>query len=229
MTGNRDDEKRHRRLQASAIVLSGGSARRMGGTEKGLLAAEGSTFIGRKISVLAEAGVSEIIIVTNSPKQYEGYTREAAAGSAAVPISTVTDDYPNAGVLAALYTGLKACRYGSVFATTADTPFLRAGLVRLLIELLAADAAVPLVNGKIEPLCAAYSAACRSYIGPCLERGDKKIRSFYPAAEILYAGEDIVSRADPGYSSFININSWEDYYRYFSADGALKAGGGRQV
>jgi molybdopterin-guanine dinucleotide biosynthesis protein A len=209
-----------RRLAASAVILSGGTARRMGGAEKGLLPAEGTTFIGRKISVLEDAGVSEIIIVTNNPGTYAPYCGPKTTGSGGVPVAAVTDDYPNAGVLAALYTGLKACRYAAAFATTADTPFLRGGLARLLIRMLGpADAVVPRINGGIEPLCAAYSTACLEYIGPCLRRGEKKIRSFYPDAEVLYAGEESISSADPGGESFININSWEDYYAYFTADG----------
>jgi molybdenum cofactor guanylyltransferase len=209
-----------RRLKASAVILSGGSAKRMGGQEKGLLPMEGTTFIGRKIAVLADAGVSEIIIVTNNPGTYAPYCSPEGAGNRGVPVAAVLDDYPNAGVLAALYTGLKACRHAAVFAGAADTPFLRGELVRRLIRMLGtADAVVPLINGEIEPLCAAYSTACLTYIGPCLRRGEKKIRSFYPAADVRYAGEDVIDSADPVRESFININSWDDYYAYFTVDG----------
>ena len=229
------------KLNASAIILSGGTARRMGGREKGLLPMEGATFIEAKISVLADAGVSEIVIVTNRPELYEAFTGTgssgagAPAGGSTTPVRTVTDDYPNAGVLAALYTGLKACKHQAVFASTADTPFLRPKLVRLLLEMLgggkncagrgssgSADAVVPRIGREIEPLCAAYARRCIDLIEPCLERGEKKIRSFYPSAKVLYAEEEEINRADPGGRSCININTWEEYYIYFTKGGMRK-------
>lgn len=209
----------------------------MGGTDKGLLSFGDSTFLEKKITLLQDF-FPEVLIVTNAPERYArllktGGTFDAKRTPAEHrKVRTVTDKYPGAGVLAALYSGLQVCGFPWAFISTADTPFLKPALIELLIS--AAETGevrgsgggrgyhvvLPVWRGKIEPLCGIYSAECADLIGPRLREGDKKIRSFYPDARVRYIEEAEIARADPEGRSFININTWEEYYLYFNRDGS---------
>lgn len=214
-------------MKVSSVILAGGRARRMEGVDKGMLPIEKTSFIDHKIQLLTPH-VEEIIIVTNEPGLYEKHLGEADGGGAngkGTELKIITDLYPNAGVLAALYTGLLASVPPYAFVTTTDTPFLRAELIELLAAAAEAgrpDAVVPKWGGKIEPLCAVYARRCTELIGPCIERGEKKIRSFYSDARVRYLEEQEVAAADPKGRSFININTPGDYDTYFTPEGRIK-------
>jgi len=210
-----NDPQYHR---ASALILAGGEARRMNGQNKGLLNFSGSTFIERKIEMLLGL-TDEILIVTNSPETYTGFD-----------VKVVADEVPGGGVLAALYTGLKSCNFDYVFATTADTPFLKNELVSTLIRRAAGgntrtedepppDVILPVWEDKIEPLCAVYNKRCLRAMKNALHRNEKKIRSFYKDVTVRYVPQEEIEKIDPKGESFININTEDDYLRYFTRTG----------
>lgn len=199
----------------SAVILSGGRGQRIDGREKGFLSIRGKSFIEHKIDILSPL-FDEIVLVVNRPELY------TQIGSRA---RIVQDSVPYSGVLGALLTGLENCNEGLAFVTTSDTPFLLPGVAEYLLELAAApsgsrpghDGAVAVWEGKIEPLCAVYSTGCAEYIRKVLPK--KRIRAFYHLADIVFAEEAEIRKIDPAGRSFININTAEDYARWFTPEG----------
>jgi molybdenum cofactor cytidylyltransferase len=117
-----------------AIILAAGASSRMG-RPKALLpiAAEGTTFLGRLVRTLREAGADDIIVVV-------GYDADAVRGlieSAGLAVRTTENRDPSRGQLSSLIAALEvADRPGvrAVLVAPVDQPLVAAETVRRLLE-----------------------------------------------------------------------------------------------
>ncbi|MCW2499297.1 MAG: molybdopterin-guanine dinucleotide biosynthesis protein MobA [Frankiales bacterium] len=128
-----------------AVVLAGGSGRRLGGADKpGLLLADRS-LLDRVLSASAAAGTTVVVGPPRATCRPVQWCREEPAGS---------------GPVAALRTGLARVTAEVVVVLAADLPFLTPDLVRTLLGAMAGDGAV-LVDaaGRDQYLCSAWSTA----------------------------------------------------------------------
>ena len=126
----------------------------------------------------------------------------------------VRDVFPGAGSLGGIYSGVLAAGRGPSFVAGADMPFLDLGLVGHLVDRLgSADAVVPIVSGRPEPLHAVYS---RSVLGPAktlIEAGRLKIAGLFEARAVVWVHEHELRAIDPELASFRNLNTPADYHR----------------
>ena len=100
-----------------AIVLAGGSGRRMGGVDKPSLLVGGRTLLDRVIA--ACAGAANVVVV--------GTQRETQR-----PVRFTRETPPGGGPVAAIAAGLPLVGDGLVAVLAADLPFLTEGTLRLL-------------------------------------------------------------------------------------------------
>lgn len=134
-----------------AVVLAGGGARRLGGTDKPALTVGARTLLDRVLSACADARTTVVV----------GPRRPVHR-----PVLWTREDPPGAGPLAALDAGLRHTTARTVLVVSADLPFLRASTVRALVavgrELTGVagefeEVEGALVNdGRDQPLLAAY-------------------------------------------------------------------------
>jgi molybdopterin-guanine dinucleotide biosynthesis protein A len=131
-----------------AVVLAGGSARRLGGTDKPAVRVGGRALLDR---VLAACSGAATTVVVADPRP------------TARPVVWAREEPPGAGPVAALDTGLARTTAGYVVVLSADLPFLERGTVRRLLAGVAADGADGAVltdsEGRDQPLVAAYRSA----------------------------------------------------------------------
>ena len=115
------------RVGYAAVVLSGGTGRRLGGTDKALLELDGSTLLGRALA--AVAGADEVVVVGPS-------------AATAYPVGFVQEDPPGGGPAAGLLAGLRALggRHDRVVVLAVDMPYVGAGTVARLLDALGPDA-----------------------------------------------------------------------------------------
>jgi CTP:molybdopterin cytidylyltransferase MocA len=102
-----------------AVVLAGGGARRLGGTDKPSLTVGARTLLDRVLSVCADASTTVVV----------GPRRPTLR-----PVSWVREDPPGGGPLAALDAGLGSVTAPVVLVLSADLPFLRRETVRALLD-----------------------------------------------------------------------------------------------
>ncbi|MDX3638706.1 NTP transferase domain-containing protein [Streptomyces sp. MB09-02B] len=132
-----------------AVVLAGGAARRLGGTDKPAVRVGGRALLDRVLSACAGAGTT---VVVADPRP------------TARPVLWAREDPPGGGPLAALGAGLRHTTAPYVVVLSADLPFLDEGMVRRLLDALMADEGTAdgvLVtdhDGRDQPLVAAYRA-----------------------------------------------------------------------
>jgi molybdopterin-guanine dinucleotide biosynthesis protein A len=114
-------------IRHAAVVLSGGTGRRLGGTDKALLELDGATLLGRALAAVADA--DEVVVV-------------GPPAATAYPVGFVLEDPPGGGPAAGLLAGLRALggRHEIVVVLAVDMPYVAAGTVARLLAGLGPDA-----------------------------------------------------------------------------------------
>lgn len=131
-----------------AVVLAGGTARRLGGADKPGVRVGGRALLDRVLAACAGAATT---VVVADPRP------------TARPVLWAREEPPGGGPVAALDAGLRHTTAGYVVVLSADLPFLEAGTVRRLLAALRASGADGAVltdpEGRDQPLVAAYRSA----------------------------------------------------------------------
>ncbi|MBN1765385.1 MAG: molybdenum cofactor guanylyltransferase [Sedimentisphaerales bacterium] len=185
--------------KATAIILAGGQARRMNGTDKSQLVLRSQPLIEHKIEFLARL-FEHVVVVNNRRRQIHYHA-----------VRIAIDEKEGCGPLMGVYSGLNASCTEINFVTACDMPFCNERLLQILIESASAgDVVVPMINGYPEPLLAVYNRCVLPHIKQCLAAGNFKMVSFHDHVRVCEIPEDRIKQIDPYLISFININTHED-------------------
>ena len=145
-------ERPNNPLDITAVILAGGMSRRLG-RNKALEPFQGETLIRRVIRRMSQVA-SNIVVVANDHER-------VAELDLPDGVTPVIDEYPGKGSLGGIYTGLRAAPTEWAIFCACDMPFPSPGLYRALLSNRDShDAVVPVVDGRPEPIHAAYSRAC---------------------------------------------------------------------
>lgn len=181
------------------IVLSGGKSRRMG-VDKALLPYNGITLLEHVLGIV-RAAAGETIVVADVADKYV-----LKAGT-----RVVGDLYPDTGPLGGIITGLTYAADEFNLVVACDMPFLQPALLKRLIEAVEGyDAAVPEINGRLEPLCAAYNKRATEKLWVMLESGELAVHKAVCTLNIVRIGEEELRCFDPELVSFSNWNTPDD-------------------
>ena len=186
----------------TAVILAGGMSRRLG-RNKALEPFRGEPLIHRVIRRMGQVA-SNIIIVANDDER-------VAELDLPDGVTPVIDEYPGKGSLGGIYTGLRAAPTEWAVFCACDMPFPSPRLYRALLSRReSSDAVVPVLDGRPEPIHAAYSRACLEPIRAKLAADRLKISGFFDDVSVHYFTEDRVREIDPDFLSFFNINTQRD-------------------
>jgi len=183
----------------TGVILAGGRSSRMG-RDKSLLPYNGRPLIETVFRTLSDL-FKDVVVVTDRPDDY-GF----------LPCPKVTDIHSGQGSMAGVHAGLKWSRDERIFVVACDMPHLDKDLIRWLAAIgTTAPALVPESGAGLEPLHAFYSKAALPAIEEAITSGNRKILDLLEniGAQIVPAAE--VSRHSPGFRSFMNLNTPEDY------------------
>jgi molybdopterin-guanine dinucleotide biosynthesis protein A len=163
----------------SGAILAGGANRRFNGVTKANLLVGGKPVISRIIDVIGEI-FNEIIIVTNTPGEFQAYDR----------FRITVDEVKDAGPLGGIHAALKAASNDSVFIIAGDMPFPDKILInKLIAKYLSTDCQilVPRVNGNIEPLHSIYHVSVLARLEEFISKGsDYSVRRFFDMVNVNY-------------------------------------------
>ena len=124
-----------------AIVLAGGTARRLGGVDKPALEVNGMTLLDR--SLAAAAGAGRVVVVgERRPTSY--------------PVEWTFEEPPGGGPVAGLAAGLACVESQRVLVLAADLPHISAVVVGRLFGAGDRDAVAVDDDGRRQPLLALY-------------------------------------------------------------------------
>ncbi len=176
------------------LILAGGAGTRMGTAKAGLVVA-GLTLIERPYQALA--GLAGEVLISGP----------SAHG---LPARALPDPIPGQGPLAGLVEGLRAAATPLVLVVACDMPTVEPALARLLLRRAEraplADAVVPVLGDRPEPLLAVYRPRARPSLEAALAAGVRAVRRALSGCAVEWVPEVEWRRVDPEGSSFRNCN-----------------------
>lgn len=184
---------------ATALILAGGRATRLGGVDKRELVVDGRTIFARQCEVLLPR-VAEIIV--SSPRPAPGYR-------------TVADAVGGAGPLGGIAAGLAAATTPWLIVIAGDMPHVTGPLIELMLAHATAevDGVGLRAGGLPEPLlCVLRCAAARPVVEARLASGRLKASRLLTDGELRVAwlDEPALRAIDPGLRALFNINEPAD-------------------
>jgi len=185
--------------RCAGLLLTGGASRRFG-SPKADLRVRGERLADRtaRLLVAAAAPVLEV-------------------GPGASPLEAVLEDPPGAGPLAAMVAGADALAARGAadlpaLVVSVDLPFLSLDLLRALATAPAADAVVPRVDRRAQPLCARYSPAALEHAGLLVADGARSMHALLDVLVVHWFDEPEWS-AVVSAESFVDVDTPEDARR----------------
>lgn len=186
----------------SAIILSGGKATRMGGSDKGLMPLSGRPMISYVIDRL-QPQVDELLI--NANREQEKYAQ--------FDLPILTDQHAGfIGPLAGFQLGLKHASHDYVLTVPCDAPLVDAELVATLYHALTnynAEIAVAKSDGNTHPVFCLCKKSALTSLETFIEQGQRKVSLWQKS--LAYIEVDMSEpNADGITESFVNVNTTED-------------------
>lgn len=198
----------------TGIVLAGGRSRRMG-RPKALLPFGDATLLDRVVRRVAQVCPRVVVVVRDRTVLSGGDDRAllpTGAHSVLPAGEVVVDRFPGLGPLSGLHAGLLATETETAVCVACDLPLVRPALLRLLADLAAGyDAAVPVVGGRPQPVCAAYHRRVADAAAEILQGGGGAMRDLLSRLRVRLVGAADLRRADPDLLSFLDVNTPADY------------------
>ena len=141
---------------------------------------------------------SEVVVSFAEPEQLEEL----------VPYRLVFDRKHGAGPLAGIEAGLTVARHEVIFAIACDMPYVPRGVAeRAVAAARGCDAAMPRVDGRPEPVCAAYRHSSLPAVTAALDGGRFKAADLAARLDVTW-----LEGLDP--DLFRSLNTPDDYQRF---------------
>jgi molybdopterin-guanine dinucleotide biosynthesis protein A/rhodanese-related sulfurtransferase len=176
-------------LDLAGAVLTGGQSRRMG-RDKALLALGGIVLARRVADVLGAAGASPVLAVGGDLARLRDVGLDARG-----------DPHQGSGPVGGIVSALRALeRHELVVVVACDLPGLTIEAIAAVARQVGdADVAVPVVDGRLEPLCAAWRPRVASHLEACLTGDDRSVRAALRGLAVVE-----VSGLDPRWLTNLN-------------------------
>ncbi len=181
----------------TGLILAGGLARRMGGTDKGLVKLEGRPMISYIIDALRPQVNSILINANRNISTYEEYGYDV--------ISDELEDFQ--GPLAGMASGLRHCKTDYIATVPCDGPVLPDNYADILMQATSkanSPISVGFDGNRLQPVYALIHRDLLDDLNDYLGAGERKIDRWYDKHQ--FAKADFSSCVE----MFTNINTPED-------------------
>ena len=188
-------------LAAAGFVLTGGESRRMG-RDKALLELGGQPLVLRTVEKLI--AVSGEVYLVGLPERY---------GHLGLPV--LADAVAGRGPLGGIVAALRASERDWNLVVACDLPYFESRFLEFLLERAGAepeaDAIVPRIGERWEPLCAAYHRRALPAFERVLAGEDFRIARVFEALRVRAVTEQELTQFAFNERMFKNMNSPEEY------------------
>ncbi|PHS72150.1 MAG: molybdenum cofactor guanylyltransferase [Cycloclasticus sp.] len=186
----------------TAVILSGGQARRMGGEDKGLITFAAKPMVAHVIAVLESLHehIDRVLLNTNRP---EGYTQFG--------FQIIEDKLKdNEGPLVGIDAGLASIEKGYLLVVPCDTPLLTVEPILRLIKAVkeGKPSCVVVHDGEhMQTTLAMFHMSLKPALEAYLQRGGRRLTTWYKEQQAIEV--DCSDLKD----DFTNINTLDDLQR----------------
>lgn len=182
-----------------AVILAGGSNKRMKGEKKLFLTLGQSSFFEMLLAALSD--MDDVILSVDDISLYEG-----------TDISLIEDRYKGIGPIGGICSVLEELEEGvsAVFVTACDMPFLGKSLVYKFLEVsdrYPGHIIAARQKGWVNPLCGVYPEKVLPEMRNRIKKGQYKLQDLIDSVDHVFVD------VDPDDRSLININSVDEYVK----------------
>jgi molybdenum cofactor guanylyltransferase len=184
--------------QTACAILAGGKSSRMG-TNKALLLLDGKPLIAR-VAATARSVFGHVIVAADDSPAYSF-----------LGLDCVGDVFRNCGPLGGIHAALVNTLEPALFVVSCDMPFVSRELLQyILAHHASAPAKVPVMDGRVHPLCGWYSRSILPALVKRLEENRLRVMEF---VDEIGASRVPISSDLPFYNNdlFVNLNAPEDH------------------
>ncbi len=175
------------------------------GKDKAFLEIDGVPLWQRQIQLLESLAPKQIFIA--GPSRAE-WTRAGC--------KVISDAQINAGPLAGLIAGLRACESQFLLALAVDLPRMTADCLKDLLKFCAHDCGVVPMTDGLEPLAAIYPSAARALAEEQLAQGRYSLQQFVRRClDDGFMREQLIASEDA--ALFLNLNTPADWSTAFQS------------
>ncbi len=191
----------------SVAILAGGRSSRMGQNKALIQLPNGRLMIEEIIFRLAPL-TDDLILVADDQTLY-----------ASLNLRIEPDRVSGTGALGGVYTAVAAARNEHTLVVACDMPFVSPDVVRALAERRpnCDVVACRLDNGEFETMQAIYGKGCQPAMEESLRNKRLRIISFFDKVRVCPVNEIEIRKMDSDLVSFVNLNTPEEFQRYFDA------------
>lgn len=184
----------------SGVILAGGRSSRFNGANKAFFDLGGRPMIDPVVRLFGQM-FAEVLIVTNDPVDYLGYD-----------LYLFTDLFARKSSLTGIHTGLFYARTPYIFVAACDTPFIRRGVVELVLSGIepGVAAVMPETPAGKEPLFAVYAKEALPVVEHHIREKKFKIQRVFQKLRVRKIPPEKVLEIDPALESFFNVNTPAD-------------------
>ncbi|MEN1937551.1 molybdenum cofactor guanylyltransferase [Paenibacillus sp. 102] len=188
----------------AGIILAGGMSRRFG-EPKALASWQGHTFIEHIVQVM-QTTVQDVVVVSHPD------IRERIVTLVDVPVIEDIPSYKGEGPLAGIVSGMEQIKAQWYIVSPCDTPNLSNEWITALIGQISDEyeAIVPVIDGKKQPLLAAYHDRVKEKICALLHEEKRSMGQLLSQCNVKYVMEVELNVAK---ELFVNVNTKEEYVR----------------
>lgn len=172
-------------MTLTGLVLAGGRGRRMG-ADKARLVVDGQTLV-RRVATRLATGCQEVLVASGDGRRL-----------GELPWRQIADAVAGTGPLGGIVAGLEAARTPLVAVVAVDLPSVDPDVLRRLADVIGDDdAAVPVVDGRWQPLHAVFAVGAAATLRAELEAGERAVHRAIRTLRVRTVGPDGWRDLDP--------------------------------
>ncbi|PEU02553.1 molybdenum cofactor guanylyltransferase [Bacillus cereus] len=186
----------------TGIVLAGGMSSRFG-EPKALAIWKGTIFVEHIVKVM-ESILQDVVVISHTD------IKERVEQLVQVPVIEDMSHYKGNGPLAGIVSGMEYIDSDWYIIMPCDAPNVSNEWITILLEQTSDeyDAVVPVIEGRKQPLLAAYHKRVKGKIDKLLQEEKRSMGQLLTQCNVKYVtGEEVQANA----AWFMNVNTKEEY------------------
>jgi molybdopterin-guanine dinucleotide biosynthesis protein A len=193
----------------TGVILAGGQNRRMGGKHKALIPFKGVPLLNIQLQEIARI-CKQILLVTHTPDLFAPILQDFQQAE----VSCIPDVLPGKGPLSGIHAACLAAETDRLWIVGCDMPYVSAAAAEALYDLCEgtqADAVIPVIHDKVQPLHGIFDKRIAPVVTELLETEQFKLLELLERIHLVTADDSFFAQRDIALTFTINLNTPDDF------------------
>jgi molybdopterin-guanine dinucleotide biosynthesis protein A len=193
----------------TGVILAGGQNRRMGGKHKALISLKGVPLLSIQLQEMARI-CKQILLVTHTPELFAAILQDFQQAG----VSCIPDVMPGKGPLSGIHAACLSAEADRLWIVGCDMPYVSAAAAEALYDLCEdteADAVIPVIHEKVQPLHGIFDKRIAPVVAELLEMEQFKLMGLLERIHFLTADDSFFTQRNIALTFTVNLNTPDDF------------------